>query len=454
MRDIEPADLRTGGAGLVRAGDTPVDEVPRLSEVLRAGRRRAFVGRDAEMALFRTALGDVARCTVLYLHGTAGVGKSTVLRRCAAEAEAEGRVVLRMDRCDPAGIVAAVLAAQPLIPAGASAPVLLFDDFEQWRTAEVWLREDFFPGLPLGTVVMLAGRGAPDVAWTADPGWRDVVRIREVVEFDTAETGAWLDHEAVPAARRLLLCELSGGHPLLLSTAAAAVAAGHTDDEVRLTGARAVIRRLLDDLPTVEHRRAVELCAYADPATERMLHAGVPQADPVALLHWLLDQPWTVGDDVGVRLRPYLRRAMRTDLHWRDPARAYAVRDLVGRCGAARPLTRTAFDAAVRDALREYRRPDLLAGNPLAQSRMVLAAAEHTDPGQALRAVLRAAVDAMGEDPREGKAHRALTATYLGTAPTQDAAAQRLGLPFSTYRRHLTRGVRVLADLLWRRELT
>jgi RecA/RadA recombinase len=454
MRGIELADQQIGGGTLVRAGGTHEDEVPRLSEVLRAVRGAAFVGRDAEMAVVRAALGDVSRCTVLYLYGTPGVGKTTVLRQCVAEAEAEGRVVLRMDRCDPGGIVAAVLAAQPLTPAGGSAPVLVFDDFEQWRRAEVWLREDFFPGLPIGTVVVLAGRNTPDAAWTADPGWRDVLRIREVVEFDTIETEAWLDHEAVPAARRLLLRELAGGHPLMLSLAAAAIAAGHTDDDVRLCAARAMIRRLLDDLPTMEHRRAVELCAYADPATERMLHAGVPQADPVGLLHWLLDQPWTDGDGAGVRLRPYLSQAIRTELHWRDPARENTLRDLVGRTGAAAPLTRPAFDAAVRDALREYRRPDLLAANPLSHSRMVLTAAGHADPGQNLRAALRAAVDAMGEDPREGKAHRALVATYLGTAPTQDAAAQRLGLPFSTYRRHLTRGVRVLADLLWCRELT
>jgi len=59
----------------------------------------------------------------------------------------------------------------------------------------------------------------------------------------------------------------------------------------------------------------------------------------------------------------------------------------------------------------------------------------------------------LGEDPRQRKAHRALVATFLSGAHTQEAAAERLGLPFSTYRRHLIRGLEVLCSLLWRREL-
>jgi hypothetical protein len=38
-------------------------------------------------------------------------------------------------------------------------------------------------------------------------------------------------------------------------------------------------------------------------------------------------------------------------------------------------------------------------------------------------------------------------------AATQEAAAELLGLPFSTYRGHLTRGVERVCDRLWQREL-
>ncbi|GAA3220480.1 hypothetical protein [Nonomuraea helvata] len=37
--------------------------------------------------------------------------------------------------------------------------------------------------------------------------------------------------------------------------------------------------------------------------------------------------------------------------------------------------------------------------------------------------------------------------------PTQEAAAERLGLPYSTYRRHLVSGIERVCEDLWRREL-
>ena len=43
--------------------------------------------------------------------------------------------------------------------------------------------------------------------------------------------------------------------------------------------------------------------------------------------------------------------------------------------------------------------------------------------------------------------------TYLRPAPTQEAAAELLGLPFSTYRRHLSQGVGRIVAWLWDREL-
>ena len=42
-----------------------------------------------------------------------------------------------------------------------------------------------------------------------------------------------------------------------------------------------------------------------------------------------------------------------------------------------------------------------------------------------------------------------LERTYLRGAPSQEAAAEVLGLPFSTYRRYLARATARLVDLLW-----
>ena len=51
------------------------------------------------------------------------------------------------------------------------------------------------------------------------------------------------------------------------------------------------------------------------------------------------------------------------------------------------------------------------------------------------------------------KAFRALDRTYLRTSRTQESAAAVLGLPFSTYRRHLRQGLEGVVAWLWEREL-
>ena len=53
---------------------------------------------------------------------------------------------------------------------------------------------------------------------------------------------------------------------------------------------------------------------------------------------------------------------------------------------------------------------------------------------------------------RDQRLYRVLELTYLNPAPKQEAVADRLGLSFSTYRRHLTTGVDRLTEWLWRQE--
>ncbi|MDF5755070.1 ATP-binding protein [Spongiactinospora sp. TRM90649] len=115
-------------------------------------------------------------------------------------------------------------------------------------------------------------------------------------------------------------------------------------------------------------------------------------------------------------------------------------------------LSQTEFAEAVRKALRQLSRLDALAASPLTRTRLI---AERTgqNPATALSDLLRQAVDDLREDPRSVKFHRALSVTFLRGTPTRELAAERLGLPFTTYRRHVRSGIaRVCADL-WHREL-
>jgi hypothetical protein len=108
------------------------------------------------------------------------------------------------------------------------------------------------------------------------------------------------------------------------------------------------------------------------------------------------------------------------------------------------------FEAAVRQGFKDLRRPDLLARNPLVRTRLVAGRTVGESSGAAeLEAVLREAVATLARHPRDDKLLRAVDRTYLRPAATQEAAAAALGLPFSTYRRHLTQGMSRVVSVLW-----
>ncbi|MEU6215748.1 ATP-binding protein [Streptomyces sp. NPDC047023] len=114
------------------------------------------------------------------------------------------------------------------------------------------------------------------------------------------------------------------------------------------------------------------------------------------------------------------------------------------------PVSRSTFDQAVREALAHWRDAGAFAACALLRTRL---AADLEDPAPQLRVLLRRAVDELAADPRGVRAREALTAGYFSGAPTQEAAARRLGLPYGTYRRHLRQGLDLLCEALWQREL-
>jgi hypothetical protein len=120
-------------------------------------------------------------------------------------------------------------------------------------------------------------------------------------------------------------------------------------------------------------------------------------------------------------------------------------------------LSESAFAEAVRDALRDFVRPDALHDNPLLRSRLVMeqvaANAGEAERAAALQTLIKDAAEALQSSPRETKFYRALYHTYLQPAPTQEQAAELLDLPFSTFRRHLTAGIARVTEMLWQREL-
>lgn len=129
-----------------------------------------------------------------------------------------------------------------------------------------------------------------------------------------------------------------------------------------------------------------------------------------------------------------------------DPAGAAAT-------GAQRAAPdRETFAVAVRDALKHYARDDRLQASPLLDTELLRANAGPAAV-EALRALLRDAIDALTRHPRDQKFHHALRLTWLDPGESQEQVARELGLPFNTYRYHLQKGLERITQSLWQAEL-
>src|SRR5215470_9183342 len=113
----------------------------------------------------------------------------------------------------------------------------------------------------------------------------------------------------------------------------------------------------------------------------------------------------------------------------------------------ASPLAYEEFVAALKSALRDFHRPDLLAQNPLLRfaADRLGAPAGPTE----LRAMLMETVTALFANPRDEKLRRVIELTYFQPGPKPEAVAERLSLAFGTYRRYLATARDRLGRWLW-----
>lgn len=120
-------------------------------------------------------------------------------------------------------------------------------------------------------------------------------------------------------------------------------------------------------------------------------------------------------------------------------------------------LSEEEFADGVKDALKSYGAPAELEDNPLVRSGFVVDRAEAGDDRAArakiLQSILRTACEELRATPRDEKRYRALLRTYLEPAPTQEAAAELLDIPFGTYRYRLNQGIDRVVRALWELEL-
>src|SRR3954452_8341656 len=114
---------------------------------------------------------------------------------------------------------------------------------------------------------------------------------------------------------------------------------------------------------------------------------------------------------------------------------------------AALQLAYPEFVSALKDALRDFHRPDLLSRNPLLRYRS--SGLDSSAGPPELKALLSDTVATLFGNGRDEKVRRAIELTYFQPALKQEAVADRLSLSFGTYRRYLTTARDRLARWLW-----
>ena len=115
-------------------------------------------------------------------------------------------------------------------------------------------------------------------------------------------------------------------------------------------------------------------------------------------------------------------------------------------------LSHSEFKDGVKEALRHYVRADVLAKNALLGSTLISRSVTGGDPSDVLKTVIVESARTLFAHQRDQKLFGALDLTYFNPVRKQEAAAEQLGISFSTYRRSLAAGVERLAEWLWQQE--
>jgi hypothetical protein len=300
-----------------------------LGDRLRSRDERRFVGRATEIGRFDELLARRDVPSVVLIHGPGGMGKSTLLREIARRADASGRPVWLVDARElapaPGELEQALSGATD-----AENPVVLFDTWERMSAAGAHLRRVLLPMLPDTTLVVIAGREAPEADWFQG-GWEQVVEELPIAPLTRADAEALVREHGVSADERVSEIVAWGqGAPLALALAADAARidpAWRTEGvEERPELVRALVRRVTETELDGGNREVAAVAALARTTTRAMLREVLPEVDPAEAEQWLRRLTFSEAMGPGVTLHDLARRALRADLRNRAPDRERELR--------------------------------------------------------------------------------------------------------------------------------
>jgi DNA-binding winged helix-turn-helix (wHTH) protein len=318
----------------------------RIADRLAAVRRSRFVGRVAELEVFRSALrASDLPFAVFHLVGAGGAGKTTLVDEFARVSEELGRTAVRLDGRNIEPSAAAFLAAlsqaigadgvdvravREQWPAGG---VLFVDTYEHLAPLDDWMRQTLLPQLPAQTLVVIAGRDEPAPAWRTDVAWAALTRITVLGNLDAEEGRALLTRRGVAPESHAEAMAFTRGHPLALALIADLLTRTDRFAPSRLDQEPEIIRLLLETfvqkIPSRDHRLALHACVTAWATTEALVAAVLERSDVHEVFDWLAHLPFIEHGPHGLFPHDLARDVVYMDFRWRDPDAAYRVTERV-----------------------------------------------------------------------------------------------------------------------------
>jgi hypothetical protein len=295
-----------------------------LADRLAARDRQHFIGREPELAFFDSLLVEDPPVNVVLVHGPGGIGKSTLLRQVARRAEARGRSPRLVDARELAPVPGELEQALDGVDAE-TLPLVMFDTYERMTAAGAYLRQRLLPSLPEQSLVILAGRNAPEPEWFQG-GWEGVTVEYELRPLDLDDGRALLNDRGVKDEETIReLLRWSAGSPLALTLAAEAIGSGGSWNPERIEDRPELVRALIRHLASTEldggNLDVIAVAALARATTRGMLQEVLPGVDPAAAEEWLRARSFAEETSSGVTLHDIVRKAVRADLKVREPER-------------------------------------------------------------------------------------------------------------------------------------
>jgi hypothetical protein len=309
-----------------------------IADFLDKARRDSFIGREKEVALFEAMLDhDSPPYFLLYLHGTAGQGKSSLFKRfreiCNGRSCLNYNINGRDIQPRPTDFIQNLQSQLPphdtqntfdVLAKYPQPTVLFIDSYERLSPIDEWLRREFLPQLPDHVRTVIASRKPPSGGFLTDPGWQALMRISLLRNFNPTESRTLLNRRNIPEKKFGTILDFTHGHPLALSVVAD-IYEQRPDQEFKPDESPDVLRTLLEhfiqEVPSPYHRMALEICALAHLTTESLISEilGLEQAD--VYFEWLRGLSFVESGKFGLYPHDLAREAIVADLRWRNPDR-------------------------------------------------------------------------------------------------------------------------------------